>query len=84
MHASRKDASLCYLGEPHSCKTETECLGVFICGDLKGQRGLGGLGKGSLTPRCRGRAGPGIRGLPPSWLPARTLQTRRPLTLLTD
>ena len=82
------------LGERHACvkdgckpllsrrisqlETARQPLSVSFSGDWKGERGLGGLGKGSLTPRCRSRAEPGTRGQPPSrWVPARTLQIRR-------
>ena len=82
------------LGERHACvkdgckpllsrrisqlETARQPLSVSFSGDWKGERGLGGLGKGSLTPRCRNRAEPGTRGQPPSrWVPARTLQIRR-------
>uniref|UniRef100_A0A4W2EQS6 Stromal cell-derived factor 1 n=1 Tax=Bos indicus x Bos taurus TaxID=30522 RepID=A0A4W2EQS6_BOBOX len=48
-------------------ETAREPLSVSFSGDWKGERGLGGLGKGSLTPRCRSRAEPGTRGQPPGW-----------------
>lgn len=68
--------NLCYPGESHSFKTARECLDVFICGEWEGQRGVGGLRKGSLIPKCRHGAGPGTRGLRPSRVSTRSLKTK--------